>query len=227
MTAMMTNCAPAAQAERTIHVQKSSFRAGLIIPGMDKEEIRRRLADSRLPDEVDGPLVAAGAAGRPLTPAAVLVALVASPNGPEIVLTQRTDDLTHHPGQISFPGGRVEPEDDGPVAAALREAWEEVGLLPERVEIIGSLPRYRTVSDYCVHPFVGWVERPVELVPDAREVADVFLLPLAFVLDAANHTRESMVHDGEERSFWVLPFDGRRIWGATAGMLITLARALG
>lgn len=198
----------------------------LIIPVMDKEEIRRRLAGSRLPEVIDGPLVAAGAAGRPLTPAAVLVALVASPQGPEIILTQRTAGLRHHPAQISFPGGRVEPEDAGPSSAALREAWEEVGLPPDQVEIIGLLPRYRTVSDYCVHPFVGWVEPPVSLVPDAREVADVFLVPLAFVLDPANHTRESMVHDGEERSFWVLPFEGRRIWGATAGMLVSLARAL-
>jgi 8-oxo-dGTP pyrophosphatase MutT (NUDIX family) len=195
---------------------------------MDKEEIRRRLAASCLPEEIDGPLRAAGGSGAavPLTPAAVLVALVASPQGPEIILTQRTADLRHHPAQISLPGGRIEPEDEGPAGAALREAWEEVGLPPERVEILGCLPRYRTVSDYCVHPFVGWVEGPVPLVADAREVADVFLVPLAFVLDPANHTRESMVHDGVERSFYVLPFAGRRIWGATAGMLVSLARAL-
>ncbi len=162
-----------------------------------------------------------------LTPAAVLVALVASATGPEIILTQRTAGLRNHPAQISLPGGRIEPEDAGAAGAALREAWEEVGLPPEQVEILGCLPRYRTVSDYCVQPFVGWVAEPVPLVPEAREVADIFLVPLRFVVDPGNHTRESMVHDGRERTFWVLPFGDRRIWGATAGILVSLARALG
>jgi 8-oxo-dGTP pyrophosphatase MutT (NUDIX family) len=159
-------------------------------------------------------------------PAAVLVALVASPRGPEIILTQRTAGMRNHPAQISLPGGRIEPEDGSPAEAALREAWEEVGLPPGRVDIIGCLPRHQTVSDYCVHPFVGWVESPVELVPDEREVADIFLVPLEFVLDPANHQRESMVRDGRERSYFVLPFGERRIWGATAGILVSLARAL-
>jgi 8-oxo-dGTP pyrophosphatase MutT (NUDIX family) len=193
---------------------------GPIIPAVDKEEIRRRLAAGCPPG---GPSEGTTPS---LTPAAVLVALVDSPRGPEIILTERTVELRHHPGQISLPGGRIEPQDASPAAAALREAWEEVGLPPDRVEILGCLPHYRTVSDYCVQPFVGWVEPPVSLVPDAREVADVFLVPLAFILDPANHTRESMRHDGQERSFYVLPFPGRRIWGATAGMLVSLARAL-
>jgi 8-oxo-dGTP pyrophosphatase MutT (NUDIX family) len=196
---------------------------------MDKEEIRRRLTGSCPPGMDVSPAGWAPPPDEPalLTPAAVLVALVASPRGPEVILTQRTAELRNHPAQISLPGGRIEPEDAGPAEAALREAWEEVGLPPERVEILGCLPRYRTVSDYCVEPFVGWVEGPVSLVPDTREVADIFLVPLEFLLDSSNHTRESMVHDGRERSFWVLPFGDRRIWGATAGMLVSLARALG
>ena len=196
---------------------------------MDKEEIQRRLTGSCPPGMDVSPTGWASSRDEPelLTPAAVLVALVASPRGPEIILTQRTAEMRNHPAQISLPGGRIEPEDAGPAEAALREAWEEVGLAPEQVEILGCLPRYRTVSDYCVEPFVGWVEGPVSLVPDAREVAAIFLVPLEFVLDPSNHTRESMVHDGLERSFWVLAFGERRIWGATAGMLVSLAHALG
>ncbi len=185
-----------------------------------KEEVRRRLAATCLNGEP--PCEAAAQ----LTPAAVLVALVATRHGPEIILTQRTSELRHHPGQISLPGGRIEPGDAGPAEAALREAWEEVGLPPGRVEILGCLPLYRTVSDYCVHPIVGWVEKPLPLTPDAREVAEVFLVPLRFVIDPVNQTLESMLSDGREHSFYVLPFPGRRIWGATAGILVSLARVL-
>ena len=189
---------------------------------MDKEDIRRRLTGS-CPPEGAAPPPGGGAS---LTPAAVLVALVPSPRGPEIILTLRTAEMRNHPAQVSLPGGRIEPSDGSPAEAALREAWEEVGLPPERVEILGCLPHYQTVSDYCVQPFVGWVDAPVELIPDAREVADIFLVPLAFVLDPANHHRESMLRDGQERSFYVFQVAGRRIWGATAGMLVNLARAL-
>jgi 8-oxo-dGTP pyrophosphatase MutT (NUDIX family) len=190
---------------------------------MDKEEIRRRLAASAgcAPETAPSPVLAAL-----LVPAAVLVALVNSPQGLEIVLTQRTAELRNHPAQISLPGGRIEPDDGSPAAAALREAWEEVGLPPERVELLGRLPLHRTVSDYCVHPFVGWVEPPVFLVPDEREVADVFLVPLQFVIDPLNHARESAWRDGQERHYYVLPYPGRRIWGATAAILVSLARAL-
>ena len=134
--------------------------------------------------------------------------------------------MRNHPAQISLPGGKIEPGDSGPAAAALREAWEEVGLPPGRVDILGCLPLHRTVSDYCVHPFVGWVEPPVSLVPDEREVADVFLVPLQFVIDPLNHLRESLWRDGQERRYYVLPYPGRRIWGATAAILVSLAQAL-
>ena len=204
------------------------LRGGSIILGVDKEEIRRRLADSCGPD----PSFAGGAASPPgaataPVPAAVLIALVDSPQGPEIILTERTAGLRNHPAQISLPGGRIEPDDSSPVAAALREAAEEVGLPPDKVEILGCLPHYRTVSDYCVHPFVGWVEPPVALVPDEREVADVFLVPLQFVIDPLNHQRESLWRGGQEHNYYVLPYPGRRIWGATAAILVSLARALG
>jgi 8-oxo-dGTP pyrophosphatase MutT (NUDIX family) len=157
----------------------------------------------------------------------VLIALVNSPRGLEIILTERRADLRNHPAQISLPGGKIELGDESPAGAALREAHEEVGLPPERVEILGCLPRYRTVSEYCVQPFVGWVEPPVSLIPDEREVADVFLVPLQFVVDPLNHQRESLWREGREHQYYVLPFPGRRIWGATAAILVSLARALG
>lgn len=162
----------------------------------------------------------------PETPAAVLMGIVAGPAGPVVILTRRTSHLANHPGEISLPGGRIEPSDAGPAEAALRETFEEIGLAPGRVEILGRLPAYRTVSDYQVHPFVGWVEPPVEFVPDAHEVADVFTVPLSFILDPANHRCGSILHEGEERTFYVIPYPGYRIWGATAGMLVNLARTL-
>ena len=162
----------------------------------------------------------------PGIPAAVLIGLLAGPEGPQVILTRRTAHLTNHPAEISLPGGRIEPGDAGPAEAALRETFEEIGLPPERVEILGCLPAYRTVSDYRVYPFVGWVEPPVEFVPDTHEVDDIFLVPFSFILDPANHHCGSIVHEGKNRSYYVIPYPGYRIWGATAGMLVTLARTL-
>jgi 8-oxo-dGTP pyrophosphatase MutT (NUDIX family) len=159
-------------------------------------------------------------------PAAVLVALVAHPEGPSVLLTERTAHLKNHPAEVSFPGGRVEPGDSSPEAAALREADEEIGLDPGAVEVLGCLPPYRTITDFCVSPVVGWIEPPVAFVIDPYEVAEVFEVPLAFVLDPANHVRESIRWRGEEHGYYILPYPGRRIWGATAGMLVNLARTL-
>lgn len=164
---------------------------------------------------------------RPGVPAAVLVGLIARPEGPTIILTERTLHLKNHPAEVSFPGGRIEPEDDGPEAAALREAQEEIGLDPSKVELLGCLPPYMTVTDFCVSPVVGWIEPPVTFVLDRREVADVFELPLSFALDPANHRQESTFWQGADHAYFVLPYPGHRIWGATAGMLVTLAGALG
>jgi len=166
--------------------------------------------------------------GTALTPAAVLVPLVLRPAGTTVLLTQRTDHLYDHAGQISFPGGRLDPGDSTPEAAALREAEEEVGLSPDRVELIGRLDTYVIArTGYEVVPTVGLVRPPIELRPDPFEVAAVFEVPLSFVLDRNNHQRHTRTFDGVERWFHVMQFEERYIWGATAAMLVNLVDMLG
>lgn len=166
------------------------------------------------------------AAAQEPIPAAVLVAVVGRPEGPTIILTRRTEELQNHAGEIGLPGGRVEPEDAGSLGTALREATEELGLDAEKVEILGCLPTYDTVSGFRVRPFVGWVDPPLELRPDEREVAEVFEVPLGYLLDPANHWEEQTIVDGRSRVFYVLEYGGRRIWGATAAILVELASLL-
>ena len=159
---------------------------------------------------------------RTLVPAAVLVPIVEHAGGSTVLLTQRTEHLRDHAGQISFPGGRVEPVDNSHEAAALREAEEEIGLPPEQVELVGRLDTYRTRTGFEITPVVGFVEPGFPLRLDAFEVAEVFEVPLSYVLDANNHERHSREFAGRHREFYVLPYGGRYIWGATAGMLVNL-----
>jgi 8-oxo-dGTP pyrophosphatase MutT (NUDIX family) len=166
-----------------------------------------------------------GREGEP-TRAAVLVPLVNRPDGLHVLLTERSADLPDHPGQISFPGGRVEPDDASLAAAALREAAEEVGLAHERVAILGQLAEYETVTGYRVTPVVGWVEPPFTLTPDPIEVADVFEVPLHFLLDPANQQRHYRMLGTLRRDYWAIPYRERYIWGATAAMLLILDRTL-
>ncbi len=160
------------------------------------------------------------------TPAAVLVPLVNRPEGLTLLLTQRSDGLPDHAGQISFPGGRVEPDDLTLAHAALREAAEEVGLAPDRVDILGELATYETVTGYRVTPVVGWVEPPITLTTDPIEVAEAFEVPLAFLLDPANQQRHFRMLGEIRRDFWAIPWRDRYIWGATAAMLLILDRTL-
>lgn len=160
-----------------------------------------------------------------LIPAAVLFPIVLHPM-PTVLLTQRTAHLRDHPGQISFPGGRVEPEDMTPGETALREAAEEIGLPRTQVEIVGFLPEYRTGTGFRVTPVVGFVRPPVLPVPDPFEVAEVFEVPLTFLLDATNHQRQSMHYRGRQREFYAMPYEDRFIWGATAGMIRSLYERL-
>lgn len=161
-----------------------------------------------------------------LTPASVLFPLIPRADGFFVLLTQRTDHLRDHPGQISFPGGRVEPEDLSPAHTALREAREEIGLTPEHVEVIGYLPDYCTITGYRVTPVVAIVTPPFELTPDVYEVAQVFEVPLDFLLDPANHQEHEILRDGEPRRFFAMSYGNYFIWGATAGIIMSLHRAL-
>lgn len=204
-----------------------STNAGISGSGL-LARIRTRLALAPDPASLGGDHAVAGLPRpeRVLTPAAVLVPIVLRADGPSVLLTQRTEHLLNHPGQISFPGGRSEAEDAGPVDTALREAEEEIGLARRHVEVVGFLDLYQTVTGFLVTPVVAFVEPGFALSLDAFEVAEAFEVPLAFVLDAGNHTRGSRLVDGRERQFYVLPYQDRYIWGATAAMLVNLAHKL-
>ena len=159
-------------------------------------------------------------------PAAVLLLVVNHPADPTVIFTQRTAHLVDHAGQISFPGGRCDEGDCDPEDTALREAEEEIGVTRDRVEILGRLPEYHTSTGYRVTPIVGWAEPPLTYRPDPHEVADVFEVPLAFLLDSGNHRYESAFFKGRMRKYWAMPYGERFIWGATAGMLVTFHRIL-
>ncbi len=161
-----------------------------------------------------------------MIPAAVLVPVVQRDGHLTVLFTQRTAHLNDHPGQVAFPGGRCESSDADPVATALREAEEEVGLARDKVDVLGTLPEYRTSTGFVVTPVVGLVRPPLELRLDAFEVAEVFETPLAFLLDPRNHQRLNMEIAGAMRQFWAMPFQGYFIWGATAGMVVSLYRFL-
>lgn len=162
-----------------------------------------------------------------LTSAAVLFPIVLHADRPTVLLTKRTAHLRDHAGQISFPGGRVEADDLSPVHTALRETLEETGLAEDRVEIIGFLPEYRTGTGFRVTPVVGLVHPPFELHPDPFEVAEVFEVPLDFLLDPANHQPHSLHYRGALRHFHAMPYGDYFIWGATAGMIRSLTARLG
>lgn len=183
--------------------------------------LRQRLAGPRRLERIEEDAVPEG-----LTPAAVLVPIVERPEGLTVLLTQRTAHLNDHAGQVSFPGGRCEADDPSPVHTALRETEEEIGLDRRRIEVLGLLPEYRTGTGFSVVPVVGLVQPPLELNPDSFEVAEVFETPLAFLLDPANRQRHSMEIGGVLRQYYAMPYRGYFIWGATAGMLVSLHRLL-
>lgn len=163
-------------------------------------------------------------APRACSEAAVLVA-VTDRAEPGVILTVRREHLRTHAGQVSFPGGRVDDGEDC-FAAALREAEEELGLPPSRVELWGSADRYRTVTGFAVTPVVGLIPPDLPLAPHEAEVADWFEAPLSFLLDPANQQRMSADFQGRIRHYYQIDWQGRRIWGATAAMLVNLSRRL-
>jgi len=198
-----------------------------LLPGRDAIAERLathpRLEDLLTADDLEKQLLASQ---HTLKPAAVLLLVVNHVHEPTVVFTQRTAHLSDHAGQISFPGGRCDAEDCTPERTALREAEEEVGIPADRVHLLGRLPEYRTSTGFAVTPVVGWAEPPLEYRPDPHEVAEVFEVPLAFLLDARNHRYESAFFKGRMRHYWAMPYGERFIWGATAGMLVTFQRLM-
>jgi len=165
----------------------------------------------------------APSAGDP-APAAVLIAVTDRPE-PGIILTVRHSDLRTHAGQVAFPGGRIDPHED-PTAAALREAWEELGLDPAVVEPVAELEPYRTITGFAVTPIVAVVPPDLPLSPHEQEVDDWFEAPLGYLLDPANQHPQCMLFEGRERHYYRIDWNGRNIWGATAAMLVNLSRRL-
>jgi 8-oxo-dGTP pyrophosphatase MutT (NUDIX family) len=189
-----------------------------------RERLRRPVPESAVyGDEGTGRDAAA-------TLAAVLVPIIAHPGGLTVLFTQRTAHLKAHSGQVSFPGGRTEPADGSPEVTALRESEEEIGLDRGRVEVLARLPEYFTRTGFRVTPVVGLIQPPLELRPDPNEVDAVFEVPLAFLRDVRNHQRQTREFQGRAVGFYAMPYrtneEDRYIWGATAGMVVNLVRAL-
>ncbi|MBI2297304.1 MAG: CoA pyrophosphatase [Betaproteobacteria bacterium] len=198
---------------------------GRIFP-LTRETIAARLAAPAPAPEAHDLHIIALKEGTPVTEAAVLVPLVNRDGRVQVLFTQRTVHLDDHAGQISFPGGRVEAGDASREETALREAGEEIGLERGEVALLGRLPDYDMPSGFRITPVVGWIEPPLALRPDPLEVADIFEAPLEHFLDARNYQRREYRFRGRHRHYMAIPFEGRYIWGATAGMLFALCRAL-
>lgn len=164
--------------------------------------------------------------GRLLRPAAVLVALAEGAQGAELVLTKRSSALRHHPGQIAFPGGKQDPGDPTPEAAALREAQEEIGLDPAQVELLGRMPAHETVTGFSITPVIARIDGPFRPIPEAGEVAEVFRVPFAHVADPARFRIERRIWQGQWRAYYTVPWGPYYIWGATARILRGLAGRL-
>jgi 8-oxo-dGTP pyrophosphatase MutT (NUDIX family) len=156
--------------------------------------------------------------------AAVLIALVDRADGLTVLLTQRASQLARHAAQVSFPGGRLEPSDPDIASAALREAHEEIGLDPARVQVVGYLPDHMVISGFRVTPVLSLVTPPISLTPNPEEVAEVFEVPVSHFFDAANHKARLRRVGDEDMLLYDIPWQGQNIWGATAGMLLTLVR---
>jgi 8-oxo-dGTP pyrophosphatase MutT (NUDIX family) len=190
------------------------------------DEISARLARPPVkPHEADTHVVMLPPTAR-IVHAAVLVPLVPREDDVHVLFTQRTAHLKDHPSQISFPGGRVEGGDQDRIETALREAEEEIGLEREQITVLGTLPDYDIPSGFRISPVIGWVEPPFTLKLDPFEVQSAFEVPLSYLLDAANHQRRRYEFNGRERAYLAMPYEGRYIWGATAGMLQRLSQQL-
>jgi 8-oxo-dGTP pyrophosphatase MutT (NUDIX family) len=157
-----------------------------------------------------------------LTPAAVLMPIVAKP-APTVLLTQRTETLSRHAGQVSFPGGRVDETDESPRATALRETHEETGITPNFIRVAGYMEGYETGTGFAILPVVGVVREGFTLMPNPAEVHDIFEVPLSFLLDPKNRERQSRLWQGQKREFYAFNYGSHYIWGATAAILVNFA----
>ena len=193
---------------------------------LSRERIAARLAQPAVPPgERDRHVIALPPETR-VRLAAVLVPLIPREGEVHVLLTQRASHLKDHPSQISFPGGRVDAGDASRIETALREAREEIGLQREHVSILGTLPDYDMPSGFRISPVIGWIEPPVAMQLDPVEVEATFEVPLSYFFDPANHQHRSHDFNGRERHYLAMPYHGRYIWGATAGMLRSLHRQL-
>lgn len=162
----------------------------------------------------------------PLRAAAVMIGLLDGPDGLRVLFTRRTDDLEHHPGQISFPGGHIDKGDIDATHAAIRETYEETGVAAEHITVIGRLDTYVTRTGFSIVPVVGYISGPFTLTPDPKEVAEIFEVPLSHFMNPANHQLLERNFNGKIRKFYAMPYGDYYIWGATAGMLFNLYEVL-
>jgi 8-oxo-dGTP pyrophosphatase MutT (NUDIX family) len=193
---------------------------------LDLDEIRRRLAAAAPAAEALAGDLGASAERGALTPASVLVPIIAHREWLTVLFTRRTAHLRAHSGQVSFPGGRVEPQDASPAQTALRETREEIGIAADQIELIGTLREYHTRTGYRITPVVGVIAPPFTLRADTQEVDTVFEVPLSFLLDPRNHQRHTRAFQGRMISYYAMPYREHYIWGATAAMLVNLYRQL-
>ena len=196
------------------------------VPPLTRERVAAGLRRPAPEPDANDLHVVALKEGSRVTDAAVLVPLVNRADGVRVLLTQRTAHLDDHAGQISFPGGRVEAADASREETALRETEEEIGLPRSTVAVLGRLPEYEIPSGFRITPVVGWIEPPFDLKLDPFEVEGVFEAPLGHFLDAVRYQRRQFHFRGRHRHYLAIPFEGRYIWGATAGMLYNLCRVL-
>ena len=199
------------------------LRLSVIDPGLLSRALARPMRESSDFDLNPGLRLPTG---RVLRPAAVLIAVRTGPSGADLILTKRSSRLKHHPGQIAFPGGKVEPGDGGPIGAALRESREEVGLPQDLVTVLGTLPQHETVTGFLVTPVLGIVSGEFTPQPEAGEVEEVFTVPLAHVTTLANFRIERRRWQDEWRRYYAVPYGPYYIWGATARILRGLADRL-
>lgn len=161
-----------------------------------------------------------------LRPAAVLVPIVDRPTGLTVLLTERSAHLSSHAGQVSFPGGRIDPDDDGPIGAAIRETWEETHIPAEFITPLGLLDPYETGSGFVIVPVVALLREGCQPIANPAEVDEIFEVPLTFLMDVANHQQHSAHWQGQQRRYYAMPYDSHNIWGATAGMIVNLRERL-